>query len=210
MRIVLWSDTHGLHEQCTVPEGDLLVFAGDLGGSGTLDELAAFNDFLGRLPHPQKIVIAGNRDYFFERRPADSLRLLSHAVYLQDEEITLGGLRIFGSPWQPPFMDTAFNLPRGAALREKWKAVPERIDLLVTHTPPAGIGDRTRSGRTVGCADLLDALHRIRPRLHVFGHVHEAYGKYPREGTLFCNASVTDASMQIANEPIVVDLSPAP
>ena len=210
MRIVLWSDTHGLHEQCVLPEGDLLVFAGDLAARGTLAELAAFDAYLGRLPHPQIIVIAGNRDYFFARRPEESRRLLSHAVYLQDEETTLGGLRIFGSPWQPPFMDTAFNLPRGAPLREKWSAVPEGIDVLVTHTPPSGIGDRTRSGLSVGCSDLLVAVRRIRPRLHVFGHVHEAYGEYPQEGIRFCNASATDASMRIAHEPIVVDLSPAP
>jgi Icc-related predicted phosphoesterase len=210
MRIVLWSDSHGLHGQCRIPDGDVLIFAGDIGRRGTLEELASFDAFLARLPHPHKLVVAGNRDYFFERQPAQSLRLLLHAEYLQDREISFAGLRIYGSPWQPPFMDTAFNLPRGAPLREKWEAVPAGIDILVTHTPPLGIGDRTGSGLQVGCADLLDAVGRIRPRLHVFGHVHEAFGEYPCEGTLFCNASVTNASMRIAHEPIVTDLSSLP
>jgi predicted phosphohydrolase len=206
MRIVLWSDSHGLHEQCVLPEGDMLIFAGDIGARGTLEELESFNAFLGRLPHPHKIVVAGNRDYFFERRPEESRNLLTHAEYLQDTEITLGGMRIFGSPWQPPFMNTAFNVPRGESLREKWALLPDGIDILVTHTPPRGIGDRTESGLSVGCADLLDAVQRIRPRLHVFGHVHEAYGEYPRDGIRFCNASVMDAAMRISHPAIVCDL----
>jgi Icc-related predicted phosphoesterase len=202
MQIILWSDSHGGHERCAIPGGDLLIFAGDIGARGTLEELGVFNAFLGRLPHPHKIVIAGNRDFFFEDQPAESRRLLTHAVYLQDEEIVIGGLRIFGSPWQPPFMNTAFNIPRGAALREKWQHIPRGIDILVTHTPPLGIGDRTAAGRNVGCGDLLAAVLRIRPLLHVFGHIHEGYGTTQKDGTAFINASVTDASMRIRHQPI--------
>jgi len=207
MRTILWSDSHGLHEQCGLPEGDVLIFAGDIGRRGTVEELVSFNAFLGRLPHPKKIVVAGNRDYFFERQPEESKRLLTNAVYLQDEEISVGGIRIYGSPWQPPFMNTAFNLPRGKPLQEKWAHIPEGIDILVTHTPPFSVGDKTAAGIHVGCADLSDAVHRIRPRLHVFGHVHEGYGMVRTEGIVFVNASLTDASMQLTHEPIVFELS---
>jgi Icc-related predicted phosphoesterase len=206
MKIVLLSDTHGWHDQLTVPPGDLLIHAGDFGRRGTLEELRAFNDFLGRLPHPQKIFVAGNRDYSFERQPEESRKILTRAVYLQDEEISVDGLRIYGSPWQPPFMNTAFNLPRGAPLREKWALIPSGIDVLVTHTPPFGIGDRTAGGESVGDRDLLEAVRKIKPRLHVFGHVHEGYGRYTEEKILFVNASVTDASMQLAHTAIVCDL----
>jgi Icc-related predicted phosphoesterase len=205
MRIVLLSDTHGLHDGLTVPPGDVLIFAGDAGRRGTLDELRAFNDFLGRLPHPHKIFAAGNRDYFFQRQPGESRKMLTNAVYLQDEEMTVEGVRIYGSPWQPPFMNTAFNLPRGEPLRGKWALIPEGIDILVTHTPPSGVGDRTSSGESVGCEDLLEAVRRIKPKLHVFGHVHEGYGQYHENGILFINASVTDASMQIAHQAIHYD-----
>jgi Icc-related predicted phosphoesterase len=203
MRIVLLSDTHGLHDQLAVPPGDLLIHAGDAGRRGTLEELRSFNEFLGRLPHPHKIFVAGNRDYSFQRQPEESRAILTNAVYLQDEEISIGGIRIYGSPWQPPFMDTAFNLPRGEPLREKWALIPDGIDILVTHTPPYGIGDRTSRGVPVGCEDLLAAVRRIKPRLHVFGHIHEGYGQYEENGILFLNASLTDASMQIAHRPIV-------
>jgi Icc-related predicted phosphoesterase len=103
-------------------------------------------------------------------------------------------------------MDTAFNLPRGEPLREKWALIPSGIDILVTHTPPYGIGDRTSRGESVGCEDLLETVLRIKPRLHVFGHIHEGYGQYNKNGILFINASVTDASMQLAHQPIVYTL----
>jgi hypothetical protein len=206
MKIVLLSDTHGLHDHLTVPPGDLLIHAGDFGRRGTLEELRAFNEFLGRLPHPRKIFVAGNRDFYFERQPVEGRKILTNAVYLQDDDITVGGFRIYGSPWQPPFMDTAFNLPRGAPLREKWALIPEGIDLPPTHTPPYGIGDRTAGGESVGCRDLLEAVHRIKPRLHVFGHVHEGYGQYEDSGICFVNASVTDSSFQNAHPPIVCNL----
>jgi Icc-related predicted phosphoesterase len=205
MRIVLLSDTHGLYGQLSVPPGDLLIHAGDAGRRGTLEELRAFNEFLGRLPHPHKIFVAGNRDYSFQRQPEVSRKMLTNAVYLQDDEVTVDGVRIYGSPWQPPFMDTAFNLPRGEPLREKWALVPEGIDILVTHTPPFGIGDRTSRGESVGCEDLLEAVLRIKPRLHVFGHIHEGYGQYNKNGILFINASVTDASMQLAHQAFLYD-----
>jgi Icc-related predicted phosphoesterase len=206
VKVVLISDTHQLHDALVIPPGDLLIHAGDSGRRGTLEELRAFNDFLGRLPHPQKIVIAGNRDYFFERQPEESRKILSNAVYLQDEEISVGGFRIYGSPWQPPFMNTAFNLARGEPLRKKWALVPPGIDILVTHTPPFGIGDRTIGGECVGDRDLLEAVRRIKPRLHVFGHVHEGYGQFPQNNILFINASLTDAKMQLAYAPIVINL----
>lgn len=205
MKIVLISDTHGLHDRLAVPPGDILIHAGDAGRRGTIEELRAFNEFLGRLPHPQKIFIAGNRDYSFERQPEESRKILTNALYLQDEEITVGGVRIYGSPWQPPFMNTAFNLPRCAPLREKWALIPMGIDILVTHTPPCGIGDRTFGGESVGDCDLFDAVLKIKPRLHVFGHVHEGYGRYDVGGILYVNASVTDASMQLAHPAVVFD-----
>ncbi len=206
MKIILLSDTHGFHDQLAVPPGDILIHSGDSGRQGTLEELRSFNEFLGRLPHPHKLFVAGNRDYSFERQPMDSRKILTNAVYLQDEEITVGGFRIYGSPWQPPFMNTAFNLPRGEALRKKWALIPAGIDILITHTPPYGIGDKTSGGELAGCRDLLEAVRRIKPRLHAFGHVHEGYGRYAQDGIQYINASVTDAAMRLAHDPIVCDL----
>jgi Icc-related predicted phosphoesterase len=206
MRLVLLSDTHGLHRQVNVPAGDVLVFAGDATRKGDLAELADFDDWLAGLPHPEKIIIAGNRDFCFESQQAEALQILRHAKYIQDETISLDGYRLYGSPWQPVFLNMAFNLERGESLRKKWALIPPDTDILVTHTPPSGFGDRTNAGMTVGDRDLTEATARIQPKLHVFGHIHEGYGKYPTDSTLFINASVVDGKFQPTNAPWVIDI----
>jgi predicted phosphodiesterase len=207
-RLVLLSDTHGLHDTLQVPDGDVLVHAGDLSGTGKPREIEAFARFIGRQTHAHKIVIAGNHDFLFEREPERAEALLrDHATYLRDSEITAAGLRFWGSPWQPWFHDWAFNLSRGAALAEKWALVPDGIDVLVTHGPPFGILDRVAyGGQSVGCEALLAALPRIAPKLHVFGHIHEAYGVVHRGGTLYVNASTCDLRYVPVNPPVVVDV----
>lgn len=85
-------------------------------------------------------------------------------------------LRFYGSSWQPWFYDWAFNLQRGTEIRAKWEQIPIDTDVLITHGPPYGFGDRITRGEHVGCLDLLDAVVKIQPRLHIFGHIHEGYG----------------------------------
>ncbi len=113
---------------------------------------------------------------YIERQPEGARALMTDVTYLQDEEVTLDGLRIWGTPWQPWFFDWAFNLRRGAQMAAVWAQVPAGVDVLLCHGPPAGILDRTAGGEEVGCADLLAALDRIQPRLCVLGYIHEAYG----------------------------------
>jgi len=206
MRLVCLSDTHNLHARLRVPDGDLLLHAGDFSMSGRPAEIAEFDRWLGTLPHPHKVVVAGNHDFLFERQPERARALITNASYLEDGELEVGGLRLFGSPWQPWFHDWAFNLPRGPALAEKWARIPDGIEVLVTHGPPAGVLDRTIHGEDVGCADLVAALERVCPRLHLFGHIHEARGQEQRDGTLYVNASNCDVGYRTLQPVIVVDL----
>ena len=205
-RIVCISDTHTRHEELEMPPGDILVHAGDLTDLGAETDVVDFDRWLGTLPYPHKIVIAGNHDFIFERDPVRARRLITNAVYLQDSEVEVEGLRFWGSPWQPWFYDWAFNLERGEPLAAKWRLIPERTDVLITHGPPAGIGDATHRDEHVGCADLLAAVRRIGPRLHVFGHIHEGYGRWSGVPTTFVNASCCDLAYRAANPPIVVEL----
>jgi Icc-related predicted phosphoesterase len=205
MRIVCLSDTHNLHDRIRVPEGDLLLHAGDATNRGTEKEVSAFTDWLAAQPHRHKVVVAGNHDFLFERQPGVARAHVHGAVYLQDDAVEIEGIRIWGSPWQPEFYDWAFNLPRGAALREKWDLIPEGTDVLITHGPPQGVRDGV-DGRPEGCADLLEAVRRVRPRLHLFGHIHEGYGREERDGTTFVNASICDRGYRPVNPPVVVDL----
>jgi Icc-related predicted phosphoesterase len=204
VRIVAIGDTHGLHEGLQVPEGDILIHAGDLTAYGELGQVRAFDALLGELPHRHKVVIAGNHDFCFERQPREARATLTNCIYLQDEAVTLMGLQFYGSPWQPWFYDWAFNLQRGPEIRAKWDLIPAGTDVLVTHGPPWGHGDLTDRGEQVGCQDLLAAVRRIRPALHLFGHIHEGYG-LTREGNTVCvNASICNARYQPINRPVVL------
>lgn len=208
MRIVFISDTHARHEGLEVPSGDVLVHAGDLTNRGELHDVRSFDAFLAGLPHRHKLVIAGNHDFCFEdHRAVEARAALAHATYLEDGGVEVGGLFFWGSPWQPWFYDWAFNLRRGAEIRAKWELIPEETDILITHGPPLGHGDRVaRGGEAVGCADLLDRVRQIRPRIHCFGHIHEAYGQSSEGGTTFINASTCDLGYRPVNAPVVVDV----
>ena len=205
MRLVCISDTHGRHD-FPVPEGDVLVHGGDLTAGGSLDEIAKAHAWLASLPHAHKVVIAGNHDHAFERSPLDARALMRDVTYLEDEAYAIDGVRFYGSPWQPRFFDWAFNLDRGPALAAVWAKIPDDTDVLITHGPPHGILDVIHSGEHVGCEALRDALPRIRPRVHVFGHIHEAYGELARDGTRYVNASTCTLRYEPHQPPIVVDL----
>ena len=207
MRLICISDTHARHEAVFIPDGDVLVCAGDFTGHGEKRDVVAFNDWLGKLPHRHKVVIAGNHDFCFEQTPAEARSWLTAATYLQDDGVTLDGVTFWGSPWQPRFFDWAFNLDRGALLAKKWAKIPTGVDVLVTHGPPHGILDRTDRGEPVGCEELLTAVvERVKPKVHVFGHIHEAYGRETRGPTTFVNASNCDLRYRPRNAAFIVDL----
>ena len=200
------SDTHAQHRRVDIPDGDVLVHAGDITRRGGLDDLADFNAWLGTLPHRHKVVIAGNHDWCFVNSRFEARGCLTNATYLQDEATEIDGVRFWGSPWQPWFLDWAFNLARGVALQEVWAKIPIDTDVLITHGPPLGILDMTTRGEPVGCEDLLARIDIVQPALHVFGHIHEGGGMKAHGRTTFVNASTLDERYQIAHPVRVVDL----
>lgn len=213
MKIVCISDTHlQVGKKFKLPVGDVLIHAGDGTGRGSLRELATFADWFARLPHKHKILIAGNHDFGFQEDPALCRTLFAGdgINYLEDSGVTIDGVKFWGSPWQPWFLDWAFNLPRGAALKAHWDLIPNDTDVLITHSPPYGILDTVASGEDVGCQDLRIALARVKPKVHVFGHIHESYGRVQFGETLYVNAAVCDASYRPINKPQVVEITTTP
>ncbi|MCP4655694.1 MAG: metallophosphoesterase [bacterium] len=204
VRIVVLSDTHSLHAGVQVPPGDVLIHAGDLTNHGALEDVVAFDRFLAALPHRHKLVIAGNHDFCFERQGEAARAALRHATYLEDEAIAVEGIRFYGSPWQPWFYDWAFNLRRGPEIRARWELIPEDTDVLITHGPPLGHGDLVRRGERVGCQDLLERVRQIKPRYHLFGHIHEAYGTTSDGTTTYVNASICDLAYRPVHSPVVL------
>ncbi|WP_253938399.1 metallophosphatase domain-containing protein [Hahella sp. HN01] len=206
MKCVAISDTHGMYDKIDIPDGDVLIHAGDIFGQGKLREVAAFNAFLGALPHRVKIVIAGNHDWCFAREEEACRVLLTNAVYLQDEAVTIDGVKFYGAPWQPFFHNWAFNLQRGRELKAKWDLIDADTDVLITHGPAFGVHDQTVGGLSVGCEELAHAITRIRPRFHVCGHIHESYGVVEKGGCTYINASIANHRFQPENAPVVFEV----
>jgi len=161
--------------------------------------------YLCTLPHPHKIVIAGNHDFCFESDREACEKILTNCIYLQDQEVTINGMRFYGSPWQPWFYDWAFNLERGPEIRVKWNLIPKGTDILITHGPPYGIGDLTAQEDHAGCQDLLEVVEKIKPAIHIFGHIHEGYGISSNGITTFINVSSCDQLYQPVNPPLIYE-----
>jgi len=206
MRIVAISDTHGLHEDLIIPDGDVLIHAGDLTSQGKLSQIKEFNSWFGSHPHKHKIAIAGNHDWVLQTVPEEAKNLLTSCIFLQDSGVEVNGLKIYGSPWQPVFFNWAFNLPRGKSLQKVWSKIPTDVDVLITHGPPFGILDLVPSGEHVGCEDLKRRLCELNLRAHIFGHIHEGYGTKTINDCKFVNASTCTNRYQPLNLPIVIDL----
>lgn len=229
MRLVALADTHLRHERLLgaghIPyrgPDDVLVHAGDLCQYGTLDELRTAAAFLATLPHATKVVVAGNHDVCLQKQPVEARAILADhgLLYLEDEVATIAGVRFYGSPWQPMFRVWAFGARRGPELAAKWARIPEDVDVLVTHAPPWGFGDRVRLGRLgarhlggspdrevhAGCADLRRRIEVVRPRVHLFGHIHQDRGLWRHDGILLLNVTTAEG----AHPAAVVEVADVP
>jgi len=205
LTLVLLSDTHELHREVDVPDGDILIHAGDFTMfSGSLRAID-FNAWLGELPH-QPIVCPGNHEFFLERDPSRRL-LLNNATVLINESVEVSGLKIWASP-TTPLANAAFGISSAEERRRMYAQIPDDTDVLVTHSPPYGILDTAPgSGLHSGCRELFDAVMRVKPRLHVFGHVHGAYGIFQTDDTVFVNAALLGPHGDIDKPPIVLRMS---
>lgn len=169
----------------SLPPGDVLVHAGDLTNKGTVAEIQDQIDWLASLPYEHKIVICGNHDSFFDprsRRKEDLDKTLDwrDVIYLQHSGVQLDfptresrQLCFFGAPQVPQCggKEFAFQYQR---VDDAWSGtIPLETDVLITHTPPRHHLDLPIG---MGCNSLLEEVWRVRPRAHLFGHVHAGYG----------------------------------
>lgn len=181
------SDTHNWHEDLELGNGDLLIHAGDFTDFGMEYEVEDFIHWFARQNYRHKIFIAGNHDLFMESVSQKEMKQLipDTVTYLENRSITIEGVKIFGSPVTPYYFGMAFNEKRGKAIQKVWNKIPNDTDILITHGPPLGILDND-----LGCEDLLQSVQKNNPRLHVFGHIHEAKGMIKSKNTIFANASI--------------------
>jgi Icc-related predicted phosphoesterase len=207
-KITVISDTHNKHNQLKpyLDGGDIILCAGDISGAGRKSEVENFCKWFDGIDnYDTKIFIAGNHDWLFQTDPnlAKEIVYSYNIKYLQDSFIIVNGVKIYGSPWQPEFLSWAFNLPRGQMIATKWAMIPEDTDILITHGPPFGYRDTVKIGSdNSGCVDLLDRVLLVKPKYHIFGHIHGGYGKDNYDGINFINASNLNEGYVFSNLPI--------
>jgi hypothetical protein len=227
MRLTILSDTHtrhGLIPLTDLPGGDILIHAGDIMNSGyNKNDIHDFCTWFSNIKgYNDKFFIAGNHDRLFELEPEvvkGYLKDYPMIDYLEDEQVTMyfdgpngdhteDNIRIYGSPWQPEFYSWAFNLPKnGIQLAGKWEAIPDNTDILITHGPAFGTLDTVvgRPWDALGCELLAQRIERLRPKIHICGHIHSGYGYVFKDGTHFFNASVLDESYEYTQKPMTFD-----
>lgn len=198
MKICTLSDIHG--HLPTVPECDLLLIAGDI--CPPWDHAPWFQDqwlrsnlnpWLKSLPVKQVVMCWGNHDFIGEAPEIPELA----CEILTDRSFNYEGINIWGSPWQLPFCDWAFNLPE-EELAEKYNKIPDDTHVIITHGPPFGYGDlapphfQRTEWEHVGSKSLIKRMEAIKPLLVVTGHIHCSYGLFESPYGLVMNASYVD------------------
>lgn len=201
-RFVCISDTH--NQTPKLPQGDVLIHAGDLTNQGSYTELKKTVQWLESANFERKIVIAGNHDvtldkpWFAENHqnfrydtpqdPDECLSLLTESptiTYLAHESTTVRlqapagpqtTFKVFGSPYSPALGKWAFGYEGDAEAERLWSNIPLDADIVVTHTPPWGYCDTVPPSSRGGCNELLHALWSVRPKLAVCGHRHLGRG----------------------------------
>ena len=206
MRIVCISDTHELHRDLLIPDGDMLIHAGDITFfSHQPAVLNDFNEWLGELPQRYKVVIPGNHDSLLELPEHQSK--ITNAHLLINSGIELGGLWIWGSP-VTTHADVAFGMPDPDDRTSLWSEIPADLDVLITHGPPYRVLDSAPGElHHGGCPQLRAAVIVKRPTLHVFGHVHAGYGTRPTTNTMFINAALAGEQGDLDKRPVSLTIS---
>lgn len=219
LRVAVISDTHMIHHEITKDlllktGGDLIIHSGDFLNYGTTEELHDFCKWFSSLPFESKIFIAGNHDFRFDMDYENSKKIVDSypsIYYLQDSGVELSfksdknlRIKIWGSPWSPaPLTPTqwAFCLPDdGEEMKSKMSMIPSTgLDILVTHTPPHGVLDVNtwhKDDLPLGSNPLWKKILNVKPKICVFGHIHQSYGHEEisysiAKKTHFFNASLT-------------------
>jgi Icc-related predicted phosphoesterase len=218
MKVVCISDTHGqnLATKWNWPKGDMLIHAGDMTATGRPENLKKVAREILSLGYRYNIVVAGNHDRGmwedrwseapFGRYDSNGWKLMPGITVLQDETVEVMGLRIYGTSWIR-FVEGKYPFEI-QELEQKWDDIPDDTDILITHMPPlSGILDVNDKGDWMGSHTLLKTVQdRVKPRLHVFGHIHAGHGKIFDDHTVSVNACLTGKDRKPAYPPVVVEL----
>jgi Icc-related predicted phosphoesterase len=220
-----------------LPGGDLLIHSGDISSLGRKSEVERFVKWFNDIDnYTNKVFIAGNHDMTFDReqllrdklayfegkteydtecaegkpdwlKELLGIHLRPNVSYLENSDVTIDGIKIWGSPVTPSFgYGWAFNKDRGYDINEVWNLIPDDTNIVITHGPIHSYCDRTdRGGLNVGCEQLYHRLNEVKPQLHFSGHIHEAYGYRNTDWGYAFNGCNCDLSYLVNNKPMTFD-----
>ena len=181
MRILAFSDLHHSHARAAdlvaASEGaDLVIGAGDF--CNMRQDLAGAMALLSEIAAPM-VVVPGNAESAEELRAA----VPQGVTVLHGQGAEIGGLSLFGLGYgvpETPF--GAWSCDLGEAAAAAMLAACSAADILITHSPPKGVGDVTSGGLSVGSTAIRDAISRVQPALALCGHIHDSWGTEGRIG----------------------------
>lgn len=217
MKIVSISDVHEKYQGLKIPSCDLLISCGDYSFHGEPQAVFRFHQWLNDQPAKHIISLQGNHEQWVEKNFLAAQELATgvcpRVMFKYTGQIIIDGVMIWCSSYTPTYGNGwAYNADRGDEIKAHWDMIPEGTKILITHGPPYRILDEVHEIRMgierynhVGCYDLLQAVKRVKPDLHFFGHIHGAYGQSREDGTSFYNSSICDEMYWSANEPHVVE-----
>ena len=197
MLILHLSDTHSKHlELSNLPPADIIIHSGDISFAGSENEVMDFIEWFAALPYKYKIFIAGNHDDCLFGTNIDGLP--ENCFYLCNSSISIEGVKFYGTPM---FMEDAMSGDYDRNIQK----IPNETDILITHQPPKGILDCSANIH-YGDSTLLQIVLKTKPKFHLFGHIHKAYGIEKSEHTTFVNASILSENYELINEPILLEI----
>jgi Icc-related predicted phosphoesterase len=214
------ADTHSLHELVPIIDCDYLFMAGDITGNGSLWHLNRVSNWMATLKKDKVvrkniIVIAGNHD---KELAKDTMAksYLSDVIYLENQEYIIpeNGMKVYGTPYTPEFMNWYFMQPRDQMMEKVWSHVPDDTNILLSHGPQYGVLDelgprfrRTSEDPHVGCKAMAERTAQLKSLKYVFtGHIHSGYGKQVVNGVTFLNCSVCNEYYEPVNKPFYLDI----
>jgi Icc-related predicted phosphoesterase len=210
VRIVALSDTHCKHKQVFIPDGDILIHAGDMTGLGKYNEFISMGNWFYKMKEKFKhrIIIAGNHDWglMHQKELILDAHFDSDVIYLEDSGIELESIKFYGTPWMLEYYYWAFMRTEDELVKY-YAAIPDDTEVLITHAPPFGILDKAMDGDKCGSRALYERIKQL-PKLkhHIFGHIHESYGSETINGVGFHNVCSLNGNYRYQNPPAVIDI----
>ena len=209
MKIVCISDMHERYGGLDLPEGDILVCTGDFSDHAHSKDVERFNKWgnyiRAEYSFRHRLLVTGNHDRFCLTNPVEAATLLTNWTWLQANTIEIEAKIFHGISWQPWAWDDMWA-KTGKRFIPLYAQIPEKIDVLLTHGPPFGIRDQVLNGAFVGDKYLANRVLEVRPQAHIFGHIHEAYGRTYQDGIEFINASICNIHGELTNAPIILEI----